>query len=144
MEVRVRKTMQGVRSGIIITASMAMSACQKPVADSRITSKLADTVTITANCAAGNQIDVKVNKWVLYMKKRGEVVFIPVSTAGAAISVTQQSPALWPFDQTPPLSGNGKIKNTDGDYRYDVRVACSIGATGDSVRAVIDPDIIVN
>ncbi|QJR35803.1 hypothetical protein [Gemmatimonas groenlandica] len=112
----------------------------------RIASKMADTVTITANCTNGQQIDVKVDKWVLYMKKQGEVVFVPLSTTGAAISVTQQSPALWPFDQTPPLNGNGKgkIKNRDGDYRYDVRVACSNGTTGDSVRVVIDPDIIVN
>lgn len=141
-----RRTMQWVLSGSMIATTVGLSACQRPAEDPRVASKLADTVTITANCATGNQIDVKVDKWVLRMKKKGDVTFAPVSTTGAAISVTQQSPALWPFDEAPPLRGNakGKIKNRDGDYRYDVRVACSIGTTGDSVRVVIDPDIIVN
>lgn len=141
-----RSAMKWVLSGSMIATAIGISACQRQVEDPRLASKLTDTVTVTANCAAGNQIDVKVDKWVLRMKKKGDVLFVPVSSTGAAISITQQTPELWPFDQTPPLSGNGsgKIKDKDGDYRYDVRVACSIGTTGDSVRVVIDPDIIVN
>jgi len=125
---------------------MVMSACQRPAADPRLAYQEAETVTITANCAAGNQVDVVVDKWVLRMKKKGEVTFNPQTTTGAAIEVTQKTAATWPFDETPPLKGNakGKLKDKNGDYRYNVRVACALGTNGDSVRVVIDPDIIVN
>lgn len=140
-----RSTMKWVVSGAIIATTIGISACQRPE-DPRTAFQTSATVTITANCTQGNQVEVAVDQWVLRMKKKGEVTFVAQSTSGAAISVTQKTAAQWPFDEAPPFGGNakGKIKDKNGDYRYDVRVACSIGTTGDSVRVVIDPDIIVN
>jgi hypothetical protein len=74
------------------------------------------------------------------------VSFTTQTTTGAVVALTQKAPESWPFDEAPPFAGKatGKIKDKSGVYRYNVRVACAIGASGDSVRVVIDPDIIVN
>ena len=135
-----------VISGTMITATIVMSACQRPVEDPRLTFLQADTVTITANCSAVNQVDVVVDKWVLRMKKSGEVAFRTVTTSGAAVELTQKTEAQWPFVEPPPFKGTakGKTKKENGDYRYNVRVACATGTGNDSARVVIDPDIIVN
>ena len=146
MEVRVGSTAKWVLSGTMITTTIMMSACQRPVEDPRLTFLQTDTVTITANCSAVNQVDVVVNKWVLHMKKNGEVTFNTISTSGAAVELTQKTEAQWPFVEPPPFKGIGKgrTKEKSGDYRYNVRVACATGTGNDSVRVVIDPDIIVN
>jgi len=145
-EVYVRHTLQCVFTGTIAAAVVAMSACKQPAADPRVEFRNQETVTITANCAAGNQVDVVVDKWVLRMKKEGDVTFNMQTTTGAAFELTQKTAESWPFDEASPVKGNAKtkIKNKNGDYRYNVRLACAIGASGDSVRVVIDPDIIVN
>ncbi len=141
-----RHSFASISAGIFATAAVAMSACRKPAADPRTEFQNQETVTISANCAAGNQVDVVVDKWVLRMKKKGDVTFNMQSTTGAAFELTQKTPESWPFDEAPPFKGRAKgtIKNKNGDYRYNIRVACAIGASGDSVRVVIDPDIIVN
>lgn len=141
-----RSAMKWVLSGSMIATTIGIAACQRQVEDPRLVFQNSATVTITANCTAGNQVEVAVDQWVLRMKKKGDVTFTVQSTSGAAIAVTQKSPEQWPFDETPPFNGNskGKIKDKNGDYRYNVRAACAIGTTGDSVRVVIDPDIIVN
>ena len=139
-------TAKWVLSGTMITTTIVMSACRRPVEDPRVKFVQADTVTITANCSAGNQVDVVVDKWVLRMKKNGEVAFTTISTSGAAVELTQKTEAEWPFVENPPFKGTGKgrTKEKSGDYRYNVRVACATGTGNDSVRVVIDPDIIVN
>ncbi len=141
-----RHTLHWVCTGTIATAALLMSACQQPAADSRLSYKTAETVTITANCTTGNQVGVVVDKWVLRMKKKGDVSFNMQTTTGAVVELSQKEAASWPFDEASPLKGNakGKIKDKNGEYRYNVRVACAIGTSGDSVRVVIDPDIIVN
>jgi hypothetical protein len=141
-----RSTTKWVVSGAMIATMIGISACQRPAEDPRTAFQDSATVTITANCTAGNQVDVVVDKWVLRMKKKGDVTFAAQTTSGAVVALTQKSPEQWPFDEAPPLNGNakGKIKDKNGDYRYNVRVACAIGTAGDSVRVVIDPDIIVN
>ncbi len=146
MEGRVGSTAKWVLSGTMITTTIVMSACQRPVEDVRMAFKQADTVTVTANCTAGNNVYVVVDKWVLHMKKKGDVTLIPLPTGGAAIEFTEKTAARWPFVESPPFKGNAKgtIKDANGDYRYNVRVACPTGTGNDSVRVVIDPDIIVN
>ena len=146
MEVRVGSTAKWVLSGTMITTTIVMSACQRPVQDPRLTFLQADTVRITANCSAGNQVDVVVDKWVLRMKKNGDVAFFTTSASGATVELTQKTEAQWPFVEPPPFKGTAKGKNKEksGDYRYNVRVACATGTGNDSVRVVIDPDIIVN
>ncbi len=146
MEGRVGSTAKWVLSGTMITTTIVMSACQRPVEDVRMAFKLSDTVTVTANCTAGNNVDVVVDKWVLHMKKKGDVTLVARTTGGAAIEFTEKTAAKWPFVESPPFKGNAKgtIKDANGDYRYNVRVACPTGTGNDSVRVVIDPDIIVN
>lgn len=141
-----RSTVKWAVSGSMIAATVLASACQRAVDDPRTAFQTAATVTMTAECTAGNQIDVKVDQWVLRMKKKGDVSFVTQTTSGASVAVTQKTPEQWPFEETPPFNGNGKgkIKDKNGDYHYNVRVACAIGTSGDSVRVVIDPDIIVN
>jgi len=138
--------MKWIVTGAIATTAVAMSACQKIAVDPRTEFQTQETVTITANCAAGNQVDVVVDKWVLRMKKGGDMTFDLQTTSGAAFELTQKTPESWPFDEAPPFTGKarGKVKDKKGDYRYNIRLACAIGASGDSVRVVIDPDIIVN
>jgi hypothetical protein len=105
-----------------------------------------ETVTVTASCGAGNQIDVDVDKWVIRIKKKGEVTFAPVVSGGASVEITaKQDSTTWPFDERPPFNGGGrgKAKDKNGTYHYNVRVACPL-PTGDSSRVVIDPDVIVN
>ncbi len=141
-----RYTVKWVCCGTIATAAMLMSACQRQSADPRLKFRTSATVTITADCTTGNQVDVGVDNWVLRMKKRGDVTFRTQTTTGASVEITQKTPASWPFDEAPPFTGNakGKIKDKQGDFRYNVRVACAAGASGDSVRVMIDPDIIVD
>jgi hypothetical protein len=110
-----------------------------------------DTVTITANCAVNNQVDVALSNWVVDIKKKGEVSFAVVSnsTPAAVVTIEQKSAELWPFDEAPPFSpgnGNGqakgKAKDKNGKYQYNLRVVCG---TGTATRTVlIDPDIFVD
>ena len=139
--------MQWVVSGAVVAATMMVSACQRPAEDPRVAFQQSATVNITANCTAGNQVDVVVDPWVLRMKKKGDVSFNTITTSGAVIELTEKSADKWPFDQSPPFKGSSKgnkIKDKKGDYRYNVRIACAVGTTGDSVRVVIDPDIFVD
>ena len=146
MEGRVGNRVKWVLCGTMITTTIVMSACQRPVEDPRLLFQQSASLTITANCTAGNQVDVVVDPWVLRMKKKGDVTFVPLTTGGAAIEVTEKTAAQWPFVESPPFKGNAKgtIKDANGDYRYNVRVTCPTGTGNDSVRVVIDPDILVN
>lgn len=120
-----------------------------------ITSKPNETVTVTANCTAGNQIDVAVDKWLIGVKKNGEVTFLLTSASSPApdVTVLEKSTGQWPFiDRTPikpgngkgngPGGGKGKAKADTGTYQYNLRVVCGTGPAARIV--VIDPDIFVD
>ena len=145
LEGRVGNTAKWVLSGTMITTTIVMSACQRSVQDPRMAFQQSAMVTITANCTAGKQADVKVEPWVLGMKKNSEVTFVARTTSGAVIDVTEKTAEPWPFVEKPPFKGNsrGKTKDKKGIYKYNVQVACYTG-TSDEFRVVIDPDIIVD
>jgi hypothetical protein len=134
---------------VVVLAVMGLAGCgsQTKVADNAIVLNWrdADTVRVTAACNASNQIDVAVDKWEIYMKKKGTVTLLLQPSGGASLELTQKSADLWPFDEPPPFkaNGNGKVKDKKATYQYNVRVACVL-PNGDSARVVIDPDIFVD
>jgi hypothetical protein len=143
----------------VLAATVTMAACKaggraEPLASDRdIKAKKYDTVTVTANCAAANQIDVDVNKWVVDMKPNGEVTFVVDATSSddAVVTIEQKTPDQWPFEDGPPFnpgkgSANGpkggKAKAAKGEYHYNLRVVC--GAAPNTRTVLIDPDIFVD
>lgn len=141
--------------GVGITAVMAvMVACDRgeqaaaPQPFERVVkAKDKETVTITANCAANNQIDVALSSWVVDIKKKGEVTFAVVSSSTPApvVTIEQKTADQWPFDQPSPFSpGNGNgdakgnAKDKTGKFQYNLRVVCG------SQSVLIDPDIFVD
>jgi hypothetical protein len=168
-----------VKRGVVVAAGLAVAvACADKATDADdlglvgsflvgpqvapqqgrvIASKTSETVTVTANCMAGNQIDVAVDKWVIDVKKNSEVTFVLSSTSRPAptVTVVPKSAADWPFTDGAllrpgkgggkgPGNGKGKVKGANGKYHYNLRVACSVGTGKDSTRVVIDPDIFVD
>jgi hypothetical protein len=132
-----------------VLAVVGLGACapdNAPAADTIVMKyKNDETVTVTAACNAANQIDVAVDKWEIYMKKKGTVTFELKPSSGASLELTAKSDSLWPFDEAPPFkqNGKGKIKDKKATYQYNIRVACALPG-GDSARVVIDPDIFVD
>lgn len=150
---------RGVAVAASITAVVALAACNSggraapPASDREIKAKNADTITVTANCAAANQIDVDVNKWVVDMKPNGVVTFVvdTASSDDAVVTIEQKTPDQWPFADAPPFnpgkgSANGpkggKAKAAKGEYHYNLRVVC--GAAPNTRTVLIDPDIFVD
>lgn len=72
--------------------------------------KNTDTVTVTAGCSATNQVDVAVDKWEIYMKRKGTVEFVLQPTGGASLELVQKTDDLWPFDEKPRSKATAKAR----------------------------------
>lgn len=145
---------------LIVPVAAVLAGCGRGQQEGRlVVSKTQDTLNITAYCTADNQVHVGLDKWVVDIKKQGDIdwVLLPVPTtpAGNVLATVDIQPKLaggdnWAFDDPPPINPNAnsptrkKVKNIPNKktFQYLMNVSCTVN--GVTNRVIIDPDIIVD
>lgn len=108
-----------------------------------------ERVNVNANCVNG-EVNEQINPWQRRIKQDDDVEW-RINENGRVDSIRVYPKDGWPFKANQPKGRRGGNDATAGDmepdqagktYQYNVEIWC-VDNRGDSLHAVIDPDIII-